>query len=213
MNYTPLHVYSGYSLLKSGLKIDQYLDAAKKMGLTTVGISDFATLTSAPVIFHEAEKRGLKVILGEDLVIENLLFSFFVLNEEGYKNLLKLSLEVEKGNNLKDVIIEYNEGLAVVLSTNNDLPKQSLISDENEFARKLAKLTRGFSNFFLGLEVTSETSYIQTIREFAFSHGYKLLAFPSIKYVKKEDAIVLEMMKSNISKLLKKFLNFILKKK
>ena len=200
MNYTPLHVYSGYSLLKSGLKIDQYLDAAKKMGLTTVGISDFTTLTGAPVMFHEAEKRGLKVILGEDLVIENLIFSFFVLNEEGYKNLLKLSLEVEKGKNLKDIILEYNEGLAVVLSTNNDLLKQSLISDENEFARKLAKLTRGFSNFYLGLEVTNETSYIQTIREFAFSHGYKLLAFPSVKYVKKEDAIVLEMMKSIDSK-------------
>ena len=200
MNYTPLHVYSGYSLLKSGLKIDQYLDAAKKMGLTTVGISDFATLTGAPVMFHEAEKRGLNVILGEDLVIENLLFSFFVLNEEGYKNLLKLSLEVEKGKNLKDIVLEYNEGLAVVLSTNNDLLKQSLISDENEFARKLAKLTRGFSNFYLGLEVTNETSYIQTIREFAFSHGYKLLAFPSVKYVKKEDAIVLEMMKSIDSK-------------
>ena len=196
MNYTPLHVYSGYSLLKSGLKIDQYLDAAKKMGLTTVGISDFATFTGAPVIFHEAEKRGLKVVLGEDLIIENLLFSFFVLNETGYQNLLKLSLEVEKGNNLKDIILEYNEGLAIVLSTNNDSLKQSLISEEDTFARKLAKLTRGFSNFYLGLEVTEETSYIQTIREFAFSHGYKLLAFPSIKYVKKEDAIVLEMMKA-----------------
>ena len=196
MNYTPLHVYSGYSLLKSGLKIDQYLDAAKKMGLTTVGLSDFANLTGAPIIFHEAEKRGLKVIIGEDLLIENLLFSFYVLNETGYKNLLKLSLEVEKGHNLKDKILEYNEGLAVVLTTNNDALKQALITDESSFARKLAKLTRGFSNFYLGLEVTNETAYVQTIREFAFSHGYKLLAFPSIKYVKKDDAIVLEMMKS-----------------
>ena len=196
MNYTPLHVYSGYSLLKSGLKIDQYLDAAKKMGLTTVGISDFATFTGAPVIFHEAEKRGLKVVLGEDLIIENILFSFYVLNETGYQNLLKLSLEVEKGNNLRDVILEHNEGLAIVLSSNSDALKKSLIEDEGLFARKLAKLTRGFSDFYLGLEVTSETSYVQTIREFAFSHGYKLLAFPSIKYVKKEDAIVLEMMKA-----------------
>ncbi len=170
------------------------------MGLTTVGISDFMTFTGAPVIYHEAEKRGLKVILGEDLIIENLLFSFFVLNEQGYKNLLKLSLEVEKGNNLKDVILEHNEGLVIVLSTNNDVLKQSLISEEESFAKKLAKLTRGFENFYLGLEVTDETSYIETIRDFAFSHGYKLLAFPSIKYVKKEDAIVLEMMKAIDSK-------------
>ena len=196
MTYTPLHVYSGYSLLKSGLKIDQYLDAAKKMGLTTVGISDFATFTGAPVIYHEAEKRGLKVILGEDLVIENLLFSFYVLNEKGYSNLLKLSLEVEKGNSNKEKILEYNEGLAIVLSTHNDPLKKALITDENSFARKLAKLTRGFSNFYIGLQITNEDSYIKTMREFAFSHGYKVIAFPSIKYVKKEDAIVLEMMRA-----------------
>ena len=200
MTYTPLHVYSGYSLLKSGLKIDEYLNAAKKMGLTTVGICDQSTLAGAPVIYHEAEKKGLKVVLGEDLIIDNLLFSFFVLNEEGYKNLLKLSLKVEKGETFRDSIIEHNEGLAVVLSTQNDPLKQALISDEENFARKLSKLTRGFSNFYLGLEVTSEEAYISTIREFAFSHGYKLLAFPSVKYIKKEDAIALEMMKAIDSK-------------
>lgn len=200
MSFVPLHVYSGYSLLKSGLKIDQYLDVAKKMGLTTVGISDFSTFTGAPLLYHEAEKRGLKVILGEDLVIENLLFSFFVLNEQGYQNLLKLSLEVEKGNNLKDVILEHNEGLAVVLTTQNDPLKASLLASEDDFAKRLAKLTRGIDNFYLGLEITNEKTYIEAIREFAFSHGYKLIAYPSIKYVKKEDAIVLEMMKAIDSK-------------
>ena len=196
MTYTPLHVYSGYSLLKSGLKVTEYLDAAKKMGLTSVGLCDFNSFTGAPLIYQEANKKGLKVILGEDLIIENLLFSFFVLNEEGYRNLLKMSLEVEKGNNLRDVIMNHNEGLAIVLSTQNDALKQALISDESNFARKLSKLTRGFNDFYLGLEVTEETSYIETIREFAFSHGYKVIAFPSVKYIKKEDAIVLEMMKS-----------------
>lgn len=196
MNYVPLHVYSGYSLLKSGLKIDQYLDAAKKMGLTTVGISDFATFASAPVINQEAKKRGLKVVFGEDLEIENLVLSFFVLNETGYRNLLKLALEVEKGSKFKDTILEYNEGLAIVLSTQNDALKKALISDENEFSRKLSKLTRGLSNFYLGLDVTNEINYVETIRDFAFSHGYTLLAFPSIRYVKKEDAIVFEMMKA-----------------
>ena len=200
MSFIPLHVYSGYSFLKSGLKIDEYLKNAKKLGYTTVGISDFQNLSSAPVIFHEAEKNGQKVVLGEDLLIDNLLFSFYVLNETGYRNLLKLSLLVEKGEIHYNKIPDYNEGLAIVLSTQNDLLKQALISNENEFASKLAKLTRGYNDFYIGLDVTNEKSYIEAIREFAFSHGYKLIAFPTIKYIKKEDAIVLEMMKAIDSK-------------
>lgn len=196
MRYIPLHVYSGYSFLKSGLKLDQYLGMAKKLGLTTVGISDFANLSSAPACFHEAEKLGIKVVLGEDLLIDNLLFSFYVLNETGYRNLLLLSLEAESGKATVDTIKEHNEGLAIVLSTQNDPLKVSLLENEQTFASKLAKLTRGFENFYLGLEVTSEESYVKSIREFAFSHGYTLIAFPTIKYIKKEDAIVLEMMKA-----------------
>ena len=96
MNYIPLHVYSGYSFLKSGLKIEEYLKTAKKMGYTSVGVTDFNSLTGAPVLFHEATKQGLTPIFGEDLEIDNLVFSFIVLNEEGYKNLLKLSLKVKE---------------------------------------------------------------------------------------------------------------------
>ena len=196
MNYIPLHVYSGYSFLKSGLKIDQYLSTAKKLGLKTVGISDFANLSGAPSIYHEAEKLGINVVLGEDLLIDNLLFSFYVLNETGYKNLLLLSLKVEEGKANYETIAEHNEGLAIVLTTQNDPLKQSLLQSESDFAKKLAKLSRGFENFYLGLEVTKEDEYVKSIRDFAFSHGYKLVAFPTIKYIKKEDAIVLEMMRA-----------------
>lgn len=200
MSFIPLHVYSGYSFLKSGLKIEDYLKTAKKLGYTTVGISDFQSLTGAPSLFHKAEKAGLKVILGEDLFIDNLLFSFYVLNEEGYHNLLKLSLAVENGEAHASTIAELNEGLVVVLSSNNEALKEPLLNNADDFARRLAKLTRGFSNFYIGIEVTSEAEYISSMREFAFTHGYKTIAFPSIKYIKKEDAIVLEMMKAIDSK-------------
>ena len=196
MSYVPLHVYSGYSFLKSGLKIEQYLSEAKKRGMEFVGLSDFSSFTGAPLLYHEAEKLGIKVILGEDLIIDNLLFSFYVLNEKGYQNLLKLSLLVEEGKATSETILDYNDGLAIILTTQNDLLKQSLLSDLSEFTRKMARLTKGYTNFYLGLEVTSETEYVKTLRDFSYSHGYKLIAFPSIKYIKKEDAIVLEMMRA-----------------
>ena len=196
MSFVPLHVYSGYSFLKSGLKIEDYLKAAKKFGYNTVGISDFQNLTSAPALFHEAQKLGINIVIGEDLLIDNLLFSFYVLNENGYNNLLKLSLKVENDEAHSSSLLEYNDGLAIVLSTQNDALKESLLKDESDFARKLAKLTKGLDNFYIGIDANDSNDYINIIREFAFSHGYNTLAFPAIKYIKKEDAIVLEMMKA-----------------
>ena len=200
MSFVPLHVYTGYSFLKSGLKIEDYLKTAKKFGYTTVGISDYQNFTGAPSLFHQAEKDGIKVVLGEDLFIDNLLFSFYVLNEEGYHNLLKLSLKAESGEAHADTIAELDEGLAVILTTNNDSLRQVLMENEADFAKRLAKLTRGFENFYIGLDSNDSKEYLDAMREFAFSHGYKVIAFPSIKYIKKEDAIVLEMMKAIDSK-------------
>lgn len=200
MAFVPLHVYSGYSFLKSGLKIEDYLKTAKKLGYTTVGISDFQNFTGAPSFVRGAEKAGLKVVIGEDLIIDNLLFSFYVLNEVGYSNLLKLSLEVEKGEAHCSSIVDHNEGLAIVLTTQNDPLKESLSQSEEDFAKRLAKATRGFDNFYLGIDSNNDASYLKAMREFAFSHGYKCIAFPTIKYIKKEDAIVLEMMKAIDSK-------------
>ncbi|MBQ0009156.1 MAG: DNA polymerase III subunit alpha [Firmicutes bacterium] len=200
MSFVPLHVYTGYSFLKSGLKIEDYLKTAKKFGYTTVGLSDFQNLTGAPSLYHQAEKAGLKVVLGEDLFIDNLLFSFYVLNEEGYHNLLKLSLKAESGETHASTIVEHNEGLAIVLTTENDVLKESLLNDEADFAKRLAKLTRGFENFYIGLDSNDSEEYLSAMREFAFTHGYKVIAFPAIKYIKKEDAIVLEMMKAIDSK-------------
>ena len=47
MRFVPLHLYSGYSFLRSGLSIHKILLNAKKAGYSQVGLSDFETL---PVI-------------------------------------------------------------------------------------------------------------------------------------------------------------------
>ena len=200
MNFVPLHVYSGYSFLKSGLKIEEYLKTAKKMGYTSVGVTDYNSLTGAPVLFHEATKQGLKPIFGEDLEIDNLVFSFIVLNEEGYKNLLKLSLKVKENTATIETLKEFQTGLAVILSSDNELLKSSLLTNEEEFAKMVAKVVRGIDNFHFGLHANDDVVYVDALREFAFTHGYSLVAFPTIKYIKKEDAIVLEMMKAIDSK-------------
>lgn len=199
MNFTPLHVYSGYSYLKSGLKFADYLKQAKLLGYQNVSLTDFNNLTGAPKFVELAQEKGLKSIIGEDLLVDNVLLTFIVKNEEGYHNLLKLSYASQEGKLTNDLLKDSNEGLVVILGSNEAKFTALFKEDMATFPRKLAKLARGIKDFYLGLDL-GEEEYRQAVRAFAYSHGYQLVAFPFVKYVKSEDAITLKMLEAIESK-------------
>ena len=200
MQFVPLHVYSGYSFGKSGLKIDQYVKAAKKFGYTSLGLTDFASLSTAPLLVHECEANNIKPIIGEDFYFDNLLFSLIVINEVGYRNLLKCNYEYALGKLNLRFLKEHSDGLAVILSIQNDAFKKVYISEPQELAKKMAKLSNGIKEFYLGIEVNHELEYLNFMRDFAKKYGYLTIAFPAVKYVKKEDAIILRMMEAIYAK-------------
>ena len=200
MPFPFLHVYSGYSFEKSGLKVDQYVERAKKLGCVSTALTDYQTLSGVPAFVHACQKANIKPIIGEDFYFDNLLFTFIVLNEVGYRNLLKLNYESSKGNLRLSVLKEHNDGLVVILPIQNDALKKVYISEPNSLAKKMVKLTTGIKYFFLGIEVNDEINYVNFMREFANNHNYKCVAFPMVKYASKDDAIILKMMESVESK-------------
>ena len=211
MPFPFLHVYSGYSFEKSGLKVDQYVERAKKLGCVSTALTDYQTLSGVPAFVHACQKANIKPIIGEDFYFDNLLFTFIVLNEVGYRNLLKLNYESSKGNLKLSVLKEHNDGLVVILPIQNDALKKVYISEPDSLAKKMVKLTTGIKHFFLGIEVNDEINYVNFMREFASNHNYKCVAFPMVKYASKDDAIILKMMESVESKnvlLFSKFVRF-----
>ena len=200
MPFVPLHVYSGYSFEKSGLKIDQYVKAAKKIGYTALGLSDFASLSGMPIFVHECEQNDIKPIVAEDFYFDNLLFTFVVLNEVGYRNLLQLNYQNSQGKLSLKFLKEHNAGLAVILSIQNDAIKKAYLTLPDELPKKMVKLSNGLKEFYLGIELSDELQYINFMREFAEKYGYETIAFPMVKYIKKEDAIILKMMEAIDSK-------------
>ena len=150
MQFAPLHVYSGYSFERSGLKIDQYVKAAKKLGYTALGLTDFESLSGIPSFVHECEIASIKPIVGQDFYFDNLLFSFIVLNETGYRNLLKLNYLFSQNKLSIKALKESNDGLAVILPIQNDAIKAAFISNPVEFPMKLMKLSKGIKEFYYG---------------------------------------------------------------
>ncbi len=194
--FIPLHLYSEYSFLESGVLLENAFNKAKNCGYSALGVTDKNVLMSYPLFNKLAKKNGIKPVFGMDLVVENNNYSLFIKNEEGYSNLAKISSLLSLGEINLDTFKNYLDGLIVVISTTSPI----FININDDFKKSLAKISTNINpdDFYIGLEFysTSLIPHYNLIRNFAQQYNYKLMAFPLIKYIEKKDAIVIDLLKA-----------------
>lgn len=196
MSFVPLHVYSPYSYLRSGLKLDAYIKTSYKYGYKALAISDLEGLTGAPLFAKSCYQYKIKPIIGEDIKIEGLLFTFYVMNEIGYRSLLVLTNKKHNNDITIEDIKNNNDGLIVVLDISQDLIENAF-NEDSDFARYFYKLSQGIVHFYVGVNDDGrKRAYIEKFREFAASHSYSVVAFPFVRYLNKEDELIFKMVKS-----------------
>ena len=197
MIFAPLHVFTGFSYLSSALKIEDYLLACKKLGYTHVGISDVECLQGVPSFYENAKLAGLTPIIGEEFNIEGYKFVFYVQNELGYESLLNLHYYSQTDGIILSKLFKNTNGLNIVLDISQEaIQKQFEELGSQEFAKFLEKLTHNLNNLYLGInDYGDNRQYIERFRGFVQTYPYTCIAFPTTKYVKKEDALILEMLK------------------
>lgn len=197
MKFAPLHITSGYSFLKSGLTMERIGKALKDNGYYGMGLTDLGVMYGVPEFVNSLEKQERPYIIGVDVTVNGDSLSLFALNEEGYHNLVNINTLLQKESLSSENIKPYISGLLAVIETNHGKFKSNFEElEETPFSRYLLEYASLFKDdFYLGIEVTSkeEVSYANKIRKYADKHTYPCVAFPRIKYLKKDDAIVLEI--------------------
>lgn len=192
--YFPLHLHSEYSFLESGILLEKLFDFLKSNNVTYVALTDKNVLIGFPKFSKLAKKYDIKPIFGMDLTLDEEIFTLLIQNEEGYKNLIKLSLLVNQNCLTLNDLKANSNGLVIIL--NSASPLFSNIDDE--FKRKIFNISKGFNvdNFYIGLEFcdNNKIPHYELIRNFLEHFAYKTIANPLIKYFKKEDAVVLDIL-------------------
>ena len=198
MSFIPLHVYTGYSFLQSGITEENFLKALKKRGFKGSGITDFNSLSGIPHFYKALKQEKLNLLAGVDFLIDDNLLSFFALNEEGYRNLLKL-LFIKRTRNLTyEEVGRHKAGLAVVLAIAHSKLSSLFATERDQIPHFLLPISNLGEHFYLGIEfgVGEDELFVAYMRDFARTHGYQTVAFPFIRYIDKKDAIVLEIAKA-----------------
>ena len=106
--FTHLHLHTEYSLLDGACDVDKLIDRVAALGQTSVAMTDHGNIYGAVRFFNAAKDKGIKPILGCELYVsktedhrgtpsdtKNEYNHLLVLaeNEEGYRNLIRITSE------------------------------------------------------------------------------------------------------------------------
>jgi len=95
--FVHLRLHTEYSLVDGILRVPRLMRAVADAGMAAVGLSDHGNLFAMVKFHREAERRGLKPLIGADLWIresgervEPVRLTLFAQNLEGFRNLTRL---------------------------------------------------------------------------------------------------------------------------
>ena len=200
MRFAPLHVITGYSLLQSGLTMERISHALTANDYFAMGMSDHESMYGVPPFVKMMEKVKKPYLVGEEFIVDGDSLSLYVLDEDGYRNLIKLNSLNQKENLTIEILKEHSKGLAAVLETVRGKFNELFVENyDSSFNKYLMQLSESFGEeFYLGIEVTSKegVKYANRVRKFANEFTYKVIAFPRIRYEKKDDKIILDMVEA-----------------
>ncbi|MFH1048292.1 MAG: DNA polymerase III subunit alpha [Patescibacteria group bacterium] len=215
MKFTHLHVHTHYSLLDGMIQIDPLIERAKKLGMTSLAITDHGAMYGAIEFYKKAIAAGIKPIIGMEAYvaktklaskqpkIDDARYHLVLLakNEEGYKNLIKLnSISHLEGFYYKpridrEILRKYAKGIIGLSACIKGEIGQAILGNDREKAETLAREYEdifGHENFYLELEphpnLKEQLIVNKALIEISKKLNIPLVATNDAHYLLKEDA-------------------------
>ena len=198
-NFVPLHIVSCYSFLQSGLTIEKIQASVVKNDYFGMGLCDNGVMFGVPSFVKASEQAKRPYIIGLETKVDDDFICLYAINEEGYHHLMEISTAIQKEEMSFDLLKEKASGLVAIIETNKGKFYELFTAQDTTFNRYLMNLSGTFKDgFYLGIEVIKkeDVSYANSVRRFANEYTYNCIAFPTILYQKKEDAIVLKIVEA-----------------
>jgi DNA polymerase-3 subunit alpha len=214
MSFVHLHVHSHFSLLDGAITISQLVKAASEYGMPALALTDHGNLFGAVQFYRACKAAGVKPIIGMEAYIApgsrlekkrspgGAFFHFILLarNEEGYRNLMRLSsLAYLEGHYYrpridKEILARHSRGLiGMSACLSSEINRAAIQGNEAETRAQIESYRALFEPgcFFLELQrngLTEQERILEKIPPLAREYGIPLVATNDIHYLRREDA-------------------------
>jgi DNA polymerase-3 subunit alpha len=214
MEFVHLHNQTHYSMLDSSITSSELIKAAAADNQKALAITDYGVMFGAIEFFTECKKNKIKPIIGMTAFMaegsrfdksrnkDSRNYYHIVLlakNQEGYKNLIKLSsLGFTEGFYYKpridkELLEEYQEGLICLSASKNGIISYHLINDGYDRAYEEAEYYKELfdDDFYIEIQnhfLKEERIVLEQAPRLASELNIKLVAANDIHYLKQEHA-------------------------
>ena len=175
--------------------MEKIASSVKTLDYFGVAISDNEVMYGLAPLSSAMKKVNKPFLFGEQFSINGDTLCLYVINEAGYHNLLKINREAQVEGLTLSYLKDNKEGLVGILETVRGTFKEKFVENyDSSFNRYLLDYSSIYGDlFYLGIEVTSkeDVTYANRVRKFANEFTYQCIAFPRIRYQKKDDAITI----------------------
>lgn len=110
-----LDVKTSYSILSSLVKIDELTKKAKELGYFSLAITDINNMFGIYEFYLSCKKTGIKPIIGMEVERDNDSFILLAKNNNGYKNLIKISTRASEGSIDNEFLAGYTNDLILIM--------------------------------------------------------------------------------------------------
>jgi len=214
-DFVHLHCHTQFSLLDSSARISDLFKKAVELKFPALAMTDNGNLFGAIEFYSQALKQGVKPIIGMDAYIApgsrfekqmhgikeaSFRIPLLAKNEEGYKNLMKLSsagyLEgfYYRPRIDKEILNEHRKGLIALSGPlKGEVPYYLCLDRPEEARRALAEYVEifGTKDFYLEIMdhgIGPERRLMEEYTKLAKEFGLKMVATNDVRYIKRSDA-------------------------
>ncbi len=211
-DFVHLHVHSDYSLLDGACRISELVSRAKSLKMKSLALTDHGNMFGAIKFYECAREKGIKPILGfEAYVAQESRFkkeggqehiyhlTLLAENNEGYKNLLKLTTSsylegfYYKPRVDKEILNEYSKGIICLSGCMKSEINQNLLNNDYDKALKSASRYKdifGTNNFFMELQdnkIERQDELVNTAIRISQDLGLETVVTNDVHYMKPDD--------------------------
>ncbi|MFQ5714266.1 MAG: DNA polymerase III subunit alpha [Candidatus Scalinduaceae bacterium] len=211
-DFVHLHVHSEYSLLDGACRISELVNRTKALKMKSVALTDHGNMFGAIKFYECAREKGIKPILGfEAYVAQESRFkkeagkehiyhlTLLAENNEGYKNLLKLTTSsylegfYYKPRVDKEILNEYSKGIICLSGCMKSEINQNLLNNDYDKALNSASQYKdifGGDNFFVELQdnkIEGQDKLVNMAVRISQDLGLETAVTNDVHYMKPDD--------------------------